>query len=192
MRPAGALLHPRGSSTPWHSSQTKALLAWKFGLPATPRLGCSRVSFFWRTFHAAARGGSHVTRGATWLTPSSFPSSGASFGVGPVRIGFADPELLTKTLGHTDPLTDWLTDWHTDRPLGITEGRQYPDGWKSPFGEWTSSSLLHFDFESWLGEEFHPSVHTFKSYHKTRVLTGAPLGAESARLSNIRDNVKTT
>ena len=27
LRPAGALLHPRGGSTPWHSSQTKALLA---------------------------------------------------------------------------------------------------------------------------------------------------------------------
>ena len=27
VRPAGALLHPRGGSTPWHSSQTKALLA---------------------------------------------------------------------------------------------------------------------------------------------------------------------
>ena len=47
-----------------------------------------------------------MTRGATWPPPSSFPSSGASFGVGPVRIGFADPELLTKTLGHTDTLTD--------------------------------------------------------------------------------------
>ena len=65
MRPAGALLHPWGGSTPWHSSQTKALLACKFELPATPRLGCSRVINFLHTFYVAARGGSHVTRGAT-------------------------------------------------------------------------------------------------------------------------------
>ena len=38
------------------------------------------------------------------------------------------------------------TNGQTGRP--ITEGRQYPDEWKSPFGEWTSSILLHFDLES--------------------------------------------
>ena len=47
-----------------------------------------------------------MTRGATKPPPSSFPISGASFGVVPVRIGFADPELLTKVLGQTYPLTD--------------------------------------------------------------------------------------
>ena len=50
VRPAGALLHPRGGSTPWHSSQTKALLAGKFGLPASPRLGCRRVRIFFELF----------------------------------------------------------------------------------------------------------------------------------------------
>ena len=143
MRPAGALLHPRGSSTPWHSSQTKALLAWRFGLPATPRLGCSRVRIFLHTFYVAARGGPHVTRGATWPPPSSFPISGASFETSAGRIGFADPALLTKVFGHTDTLTDWPTNSpaafrfaHPTRPSGNLHS-----------SEWTTSILLHFDFE---------------------------------------------
>ena len=37
---------------------------------------------------------------------SSFRRFGASFGVCPVRIGFADPELLTKVLGQTHTHTN--------------------------------------------------------------------------------------
>ena len=65
---------------------------------------------------------SNFSRGGTWrvtrdtwrhvTTAIVVPDSGASFGVCPVRIGFADPELLTKVLGHT------LTDKQAGRPAG--------------------------------------------------------------------------
>ena len=50
-----------------HGTQVRPRPFWpeSLGLPATPRLGCSRVRNFSHRVHAAARGGSHVTRGAT-------------------------------------------------------------------------------------------------------------------------------
>ena len=57
--PGGIILTPRGWFSKWHTIQTKALLTWKFGLPATSRLGCSPDNFF-RRVHAAPRGTCHV------------------------------------------------------------------------------------------------------------------------------------
>ena len=51
----------------------------------------------------------HVAPRDQWPTPSSFPSSGASFGVCPVRRSGAIDE---------SPWTNWLTDWLTNRPAG--------------------------------------------------------------------------
>ena len=50
-----------------HGTQVRPRPFWpeKFGLPASPRLGCSRVRLFLHTFYVAARGGSHVARDAT-------------------------------------------------------------------------------------------------------------------------------
>ena len=150
MRPAGALLHPRGGSTPWHSSQTNALLAWKFGLPATHRFGCRRVRNFFEgftrrhvapdTWHVAPRDHRHRRSGVF----------GASFETSAGRIGFADPALLTKVLGHTHWLTDWLTDRQTGRPAGrpiwirspYTAGRVEISIQRMDFVH-----SLHFDFE---------------------------------------------
>ena len=71
--------------------------------------------------------------------------SGASFGVGPVRIGFADPELLTKVLGHThtDPLTNRLT----NRPAAFRFAHPTRPSGNLHSSEWTTSILLHYDFE---------------------------------------------
>ena len=65
MRPAGALLHPRGSFDPMALKSDQGPSGLKVWAPGHPRLGCSRVRIFLHTFHVAARGGSHVTRGAT-------------------------------------------------------------------------------------------------------------------------------
>ena len=58
--PGGTILNPRGCFAQWHTIHTKALLTWKFGLPATSRLGCSPVTTFFEGFTRR-----HVAH-ATW------------------------------------------------------------------------------------------------------------------------------
>ena len=48
--PGGTILTPRGWFSHWHTIQTKALLTWKFGLPATSRLGCNPDTTFFEGF----------------------------------------------------------------------------------------------------------------------------------------------
>ena len=96
------ILTLRGWFAEWHTTQTKALLTWKFRLAATSRLGCSPDSIFPRG-HAAARGTCLVARSATWPPPSSFRRSGASNEPSLVRIGPAVPALFTKPLRPLTP-----------------------------------------------------------------------------------------
>ena len=56
----GTILTLRGWFAEWHTTHTKALLTWKFGLPATSRLGCSPDTPFFEGFTRR-----HVAR-ATW------------------------------------------------------------------------------------------------------------------------------
>ena len=63
--PCGRTFAPSGRFDPMALKSDQGPSGLKFGLPATPRLGCSRVRIFLHTFHVAARGGSHVIRGAT-------------------------------------------------------------------------------------------------------------------------------
>ena len=104
---------PSGPFTPWHSSQTKALRAWKFGLPATPRSGCNRVRIFskgsrggtWRvnTWDVAPRDQRHRRCGALAHLLVSVPSGSAS----PIRSYW--PKCLNTH-------TDWPTEGQTGRP----------------------------------------------------------------------------
>ena len=48
--PGGTILTPRGWFSHWHTIHTKALLTWKFGLPATSRLGCNPDTTFFEGF----------------------------------------------------------------------------------------------------------------------------------------------
>ena len=94
--PGGTILTPRGWLSQWYTIHTKALLTWKFGLPATSRLGCSPETTFFEGFTRR-----HVAH-ATWnVTPrdrhhrrSAVP--GASNEPSPIRIGPAVPALFTK------------------------------------------------------------------------------------------------
>ena len=62
--PGGTILTPRGWLSQWYTIHTKALLTWKFGLPATSRLGCSPETTFFEGFTRR-----HVAY-ATWnVTP---------------------------------------------------------------------------------------------------------------------------
>ena len=101
MCPAGIILTRRGHHLHGTSGIPGCIYPANFrGLRPSLRKKCPAHVVLLRV-HAAARGTCHMARGATWPTPSSFRRFGASNGVCPVRIGFADPELLTKVLGHT-------------------------------------------------------------------------------------------
>ena len=97
---------PTGSSLTWHIRRTRVHLPCKFQVSAT--VPSKKVSSSC-CFAKGSRGGTwHVPRG-TWRHVTNaivVRRFGASNGVCPVRIGFADPELLTKVLGHTDRQTN--------------------------------------------------------------------------------------
>ena len=138
--PCGHNFDPSGSSLTWHIRHTRVHLPCKFQvLRLSLRKKCPAHVVFVRV-HAAARGTCHVARGATWPTPSSFRRFGAFFGVGLVRIGFADPELLTKTLEQTHIHTNSI------RPMSIS----IPSGVNLRSSKWTSSILRHYDLGQFL------------------------------------------
>ena len=104
MRPAGALLHP-GAVRP-NGTQVRPRPFWPESLGSRPPpVWAVGVIDFFAYF---LRGGTWLVTRDTWrhvTTTIIVPDLWRIFGVGPVRIGFADPELLTKVLGQTYPLT---------------------------------------------------------------------------------------
>ena len=140
MCPAGIILTRRGHHLHGTSAVPGCIYPESFrSLRPSLRKKCPAHVVFVRV-HAAARGTCHVPRGATRPTPSSFRRFGASNGVCPVRIGFADPELLTKVLGQTHTHTHIHT--NTIRPMSIS----IPSGVNLRSSEWTTSILRHYDF----------------------------------------------
>ena len=85
-----------------HGTQVRPRPFWPESLGSRrPPVWAVAVLEFFSNF---LRGGTWRVTRDTWrhvTTPSSFRRSGASFETSAVRIGFADPALLTKVLGHT-------------------------------------------------------------------------------------------